>query len=367
MEEYDYQKREEKAVNAIKKAIPKNLKSDMVPISKGLFCELYENNEVFPNHYMASAIDGVGTKLILAEAMEIYDTVGIDLVAMSANDLATFGKMSPFLFIDYLAVESKIQEEGLTGDIIKGIVKGLEQCDASSILRNSIKINFGKGETASVDELMSGIRPGYGFDIAGGMIGFVPKESVKFEVKPGQKIISLKSSGLHSNGYTDARLKLLNGDFESRPQFKKRYQGKHSLEDEFEGTTIGKALIEPTKIYVNDMAKISKDFEVIALNNTGYGLKNLNRLTGKFEFVIDDPITPQPIFELIQKEAKFSDEEMYRKFNMGMGFFIMVNEDDAEAILKIAKDSKIVGEVKKSDKTRTILKKDEKNIIFEGY
>jgi phosphoribosylformylglycinamidine cyclo-ligase len=311
---------------------------------------------------MASAIDGVGTKLLLAEAMQVYDTVGIDLVAMSANDLATFGKMSPFLFIDYLAVENKIQEEDITGDIIKGIVKGLEQCDASNILRNSIKVNFGKGETASVDELMSGIRPGYGFDLAGGMIGFVPKKGFGFTVKPGQKIIALKSSGLHSNGYTDARLKLLKGNFENRKEFKKRYEGKYSLDDDFNGSTIGKKLLEPTKIYVKEMAKISKKFNVIGINNTGYGLKNLNRLNGKFEFVIDNPIKPLPIFDLIQKEAKFSDEEMYRKFNMGMGFFIIAEKEDADDVLELV-EGKIVGEVKKAAKTRVILKE----LSFEGY
>src|SRR3990167_2001299 len=120
--------------------------------------------------------------------MGIYDTVGIDCVAMSANDLATLGKVSPFLFMDYLACQIKIEEKCITGEIIKGIVKGLEQCDASSILRNSIRMNFGKGETASVDEKLSGIREGYGFDLAGGMIGFVPKQAVNFKIKPGQKL-----------------------------------------------------------------------------------------------------------------------------------------------------------------------------------
>ncbi len=365
MEEYDYQKREEKAVNAIKKAIPGSLKKDMLNISKGLFCELYQNDEVFPDHYMASAIDGVGTKLVLAEAMQIYDTVGIDLVAMSANDLATFPKMSPFLFIDYLAVEHRIEEEGLTGDIIKGIVKGLEECDASGILKNHIRMNFGKGETASVDELMSGIRPGYGFDLAGGMIGFIPKASINFKVQPGQKIIALESSGLHSNGYTDARLKLLKGDFETRDRFKARYQGKYSLDDDFDGSTIGKKLLEPTKIYVKDMAKISRDHDCIALNNTGYGLKNLNRLQGRFEFVIDDPIDPQPIFRLIQEESGFSTEEMYRKFNMGMGFFIIA--DDADEIIQKIDGAKVVGKVKKAQSTKTVLKTPEKMIRFSGY
>ncbi len=359
----DYQKREEKAVSAIKKAIPSSLKKDMLSVSKGMFCEVYENKEVFPNHYMACAIDGVGTKVILAEAMQVYDTVGIDLVAMSANDLATFGNISPFLFIDYLAVENKIQEEGLTGDIIKGIVRGLEQCDASSILKNSIKVNFGKGETASVDELMSGVREGYGFDLAGGMIGFVPKEKFNVTVKPGQKIIALPSSGLHSNGYTDARLALLKGDFETRERFKKRYKGKFSLDDDFDGSTIGKRLIEPTAIYVKDMAKVSKSFDVVGINNTGYGLKNLNRLAGKHEFHINDPIQPQPIFDLIQQESKFSTEEMYKKFNMGMGFFMIVNAEDAQDILQLTK-GQIVGEVKKADKVRTILNDD---IAFSGY
>src|SRR3989338_6372206 len=161
-----YQDAESKAVAAIKRAIPSSLKQSMISASKGMFAELYQNDEVFPNHYCACAIDAVGTKLILAEAMGIYDTVGIDCVAMSANDLATLGKVSPFLFMDYLACQSKIQEEAISGDIIKGMSRGLEQCDASSILRNSIRMNFGKGETASVEELISSTRSGYGFDIA---------------------------------------------------------------------------------------------------------------------------------------------------------------------------------------------------------
>ena len=223
-----YQKRESKAVNAIKNAIPSSLKSDRLPISKGMFAELYENKEVFPKHYLATAIDGVGTKIIIAEAMQKYDTVGIDLVAMSANDLATLGPVSPFLFMDYLACESKIQEKLLTKDIIKGIVSGLKQCDASKILRNSIRMNFGKGETASVDELISSAKKGYGFDVAGCMIGFIEKGKIKNKVSSGDKIIALPSSGAHSNGYTVLRHHLLNGDFETRKEFKKSYNFRKS-------------------------------------------------------------------------------------------------------------------------------------------
>jgi len=364
----DYQDREAKAVSAIKGAIPSSLKRDMNKASEGAFAELYSNDEVFPNHLMACAIDGVGTKLILAEAMEIYDTVGIDLVAMSANDLATLGKVSPFLFIDYFAVQSEIQERGITGELIKGIVKGLEQSEVGDILRNSIHINFGKGETASVDELISSFRPGFGFDLAGGLIGFIRKEDVCNKVKVGDKIIALKSSGPHSNGYTDLRLRLLKGDFETRAEFKKNYKGKFKLDDKFDGSTIGKVLLEPTRIYCKSVAAIANEMKVVGINNTGYGLKNLNRVKG-FQLLVDNPMKPQAIFDLVKGEAGFSDEEMYKKFNMGMGFFLIVDKDDADKAVSIAskfkEEAKVVGEVKKG--SGTVLVKDGKKIVFEGY
>jgi phosphoribosylformylglycinamidine cyclo-ligase len=361
----DYQKRESKAVDAIKKAIPKELKQDMLKESKGMFCELYQNNEVFPNHYMATACDGVGTKIILAEAMHKFDTIGIDLVAMNANDLATFPKMSPFMFINYIAAQSKIQEQGITGEIIKGMVKGLKECDASDILKNNIHVNLGKGETASVDELITGTRKGYAFDVAASMIGFVPKDALKHKVKAGDIIIAIESSGLHSNGYTDARHILLNGDFETRKEFKDLYKGKYSLNDKFGDSTIGQTLLEPTRLYVRLMAEITKTFNVAAVNNTGYGLKNLNRITG-FNFIIDDPIKPLPIFNLLQTESNYSDEQMYRKFNMGMGFFIVARKEDADEILTIANKhytSKIVGRVEKGNSTVTL----NKDIVYKGY
>ncbi len=362
-----YQDAESRAVDAIKKAIPSSLKKDMLPQSKGMFAELYENNEVFPKHYIATAIDGVGTKVIIAEAMHKFDTIGIDCVAMNANDLATLGAVSPFLFMDYLACQPKVEEEKITGDIIRGVVKGLQQCNTSQILRNSIRINFGKGETASVDELISSTGS-YGFDIAGCMIGFVEKSKFKKQkVKAGQKIIALRSSGAHSNGYTDLRLNLLKGDFEIRQEFKKRYKGRFSLEDNFDGSTIGKILLEPTKIYIETMAKISKNFDVVGINNTGYGLKNFNRVKEKVQFRVSKPLKPQPIFDLMQKGSGFSDEQMYKTFNMGVGFFVICEKENADDILGIAKDADVVGEVRRSSKTVTVLEKHGKKIVFEGY
>jgi phosphoribosylformylglycinamidine cyclo-ligase len=362
-----YQKREAKAVEAIKGAIPDSLKKDMIKQSKGMFAELYENNEVFPKYYLASAIDGVGTKLLIAEAMSKYDTVGIDLVAMSANDLATLGPVNPFLFMDCLSCQKGIQERELTGSIVKGIVKGLEQCDASNILRNSIRINFGKGETASVDELLSGLKPGFGFDIAGCMIGFIKKDKLNTKVNVGDKIIALPSSGPHSNGYTDLRHKLLKGEFEERQEFKKNYTGKYLLDYDFNGVSIGNILLEPTRIYVKDAAKVSQNFPVVGINNTGYGLKNFNRINQNVEFRINNPLEPQPIFRLMQKESGFNDEKMYTTFNMGMGFFIIAKKQDAENVLQLVKDGEIVGEVRKANKTKTVLEKEDKKIILEGY
>lgn len=371
MTSINYQKRESRAVEAIKKAIPPSLKQNMVKQSKGMFAEIYENNEVMPDHYIATACDGVGTKLILAEAMEIYDTIGIDLVAMNANDMATVGQVSPFLFMDYIACQSKMQELGITGSIMKGIVKGLEQCDASSVLRNSIRINLGKGETASVDELISSLKPGYGFDVAAAMVGFVRKNQLNKKIMPGDKIIALKSSGPHSNGYTDLRLCLLKGDFETRPEFRERYHGRFSLDDSFDGSTLGRKLLAPTKIYIKVMAAIAKRFDVMGANNTGYGLKNLNRFKFPFEFRINNPIEPQPIFKLMKQESNFADDRMYTTFNMGMGFFIICRKEDADDVVDLAfkykEEAQVVGEVRKSYNTVTVLENGNKKLVFRGY
>lgn len=360
-----YAEKESMAVSALKKAIPISLKSGMLKESKGLSAELYECKAV-PNHYVACAIDSQGTKAIIAEAMGKFDTIGIDAVAMSANDLATFGNVSPFLFMDCISCQSKIQEEKITGQIMKGIVKGLNQSDASSILRNSIRVNIGKGETASVHELLSSPRDGYGFDIVGAMIGFLPKKKLYSRISAGDKIIALASSGPHSNGYTDLRHNLLNGDFETREQYKKQYKGRHSLHSKFDNSTVGKSLLEPTRIYVKEMAKVSKDYDVVGINNTGYGLKNFNRLQGNFEFRVTNPLKPQPIFGLMQEESRFSDKKMYESFNMGMGFFIIAKKKDAEKAAAMSK-GEIVGEVRRSDSPRTVLTLKNKDIIFEGY
>ncbi len=359
----DYQGRESAAVSAIKKAIPESLKENVVASSKGMFCELFENS-LFPSHYCASATDGVGTKLLIASALQKFDTIGQDLVAMNANDLATLGQVQPFLFMNYFAAQSGMHKHA--GEIMKGVVNGLDYCEASKIFQSPIRLNMGKGETASVDELLGGIQKGMGFDIAGCMIGFIDKKKMPGPVKVDDKIIALPSSGPHSNGYTDIRLNLLKGEFEEREEFRRMYKGKFTLEDDFEGKSIGDWLLEPTKIYTKDMAKVSSTFSVMGINNTGFGLKNFNRIHQPVEFSINAPLEPQPIFSLLQKESGFSDEEMYTRFNMGMGFFIISDSQDVQEILSVVKNAQIVGEVKKSHETRTVLHKGKK-ILFQGY
>ena len=160
---------------------------------------------------------------------------------------------------------------------------------------------------------------------------------------------------------------MMKGNLEERKELKKLYKGKFSLDSKFDNSTIGKILLEPTKIYLQTIAEISKNHNIVGINNTGYGLKNLNRIHGNFEFRVNNPLKPQPIFNLMQKESKFSDKKMYETFNMGMGFFIICGKNDADKILQIAKDGKIVGVVKKSNKNRTVLEKGSEKIVFEGY
>ena len=363
-----YQKTESLALSQIKKAIPLSLKQNIIKETKGLFAELYESS-VFPDYYLACSIDGVGTKLLIASALNRFDTIGIDLVAMCANDLATLGNVQPFLFMDYLAVQEKIELRA--GEIITGISKGLELCDTSGIFRNDIKINFGKGETASITEMLDSFKDGFGYDIAGAMIGFMPRNADIKEILPGDRIIAIKSSGLHSNGYTDARKYLLNGDFETRKHINPLYKGKYCLTDKVGGRNLGDILLEPTRIYSKSVAEIARRFKVIGVNNTGNGLKNFNRFNANAEFFIDNPPEPPDIFRMIQQSSGFKDMQMYQTFNMGMGFFLIVSERDANNIVNCLKemneDAWIVGNVNSAKNTHTILVKGKNRIVFEGY
>ncbi len=255
---------------------------------------------------IALATDGVGTKLLVAEMLGRYDTVGIDCIAMNVNDIICVGA-EPFAMLDYLAVEKADPEQ--CEQIGRGLARGAELAG----------IEIPGGELAQIGDLVKG------FDIAGACFGTVKLDSVidGSAVTPGDVVIGLPSSGIHSNGYTLAR-SALDGI---------------QMDDERLGRPLGDILIEPTEIYVRAvMDLITSPVDVRGLAHiTSGGLDNLLRLKAEVSYDITDPLPPHPIFELIAERAAVPEDEMYEVFNMGCGFCCVVpavDEADALALLR---------------------------------
>ncbi len=260
--------------------------------------------------------DGVGSKVIVANEMKKWDTIGIDCIAMNANDCLVLGA-KPLAFVDYLAMEKMDVEKAK--EIAKGLKKGADEAGIKII----------GGETATLPEIIKG------FDLAGTCLGIVEKEFK--EMREGDVIIGLRSSGLHSNGYTLARKVFKNHGY--------------SFHDEIEEIgVIGYELLKPTKIYVKEILELWKNVEVKGIAHiTGGGLKKLYRIRKNVCFYLDDIFEPQPIFKIIQKLGNVSNEEMYRTFNMGMGMAVVVEKREADEALQILNkytEAKIVGKIK---------------------
>lgn len=260
--------------------------------------------------------DGVGSKVIVANEMKKWDTIGIDCIAMNANDCLVLGA-KPLAFVDYLAMEKMDVEKAK--EIAKGLKKGADEAGIKII----------GGETATLPEIIKG------FDLAGTCLGIVEKEFK--EMREGDVIIGLRSSGLHSNGYTLARKVFKNHGY--------------SFHDEIEEIgVIGYELLKPTKIYVKEILELWKNVEVKGIAHiTGGGLKKLYRIRKNVCFYLDDIFEPQPIFKIIQKLGNVSNEEMYRTFNMGMGMAVIVEKREADEALQILNkytEAKIVGKIK---------------------
>ena len=255
---------------------------------------------------LALAADGVGTKIIVANMLGKYDTIGIDLIAMNANDIICSGA-EPVTMMDYLAVEK--HDPAVTAEIAKGLTTGAGQAD----------ISISGGELATLPEVINDI------DLAGFMVGIVDIDKIitGSEIKPGNAVVGLESSGIHSNGLTLARKALF-----------ERYDPGDRL---FQGSTIAEELLVPTKIYVKEVLDLIKNVNVLGLANiTGGGLGNLSRLT-EHGFKIDDLPTPQAVFAEIQKAGNVSEKEMYRTFNMGVGFCVVVDAADVEKVVEVCK------------------------------
>jgi phosphoribosylformylglycinamidine cyclo-ligase len=271
-----------------------------------------------PELGLAISTDGVGTKILIAQHLGIYDTIGIDCVAMNANDVLCVGAR-PVAMVDYVAVEEAAPE--FLAAIAKGLAAGARAAG----------ISIPGGEIAQVRELVQGVRAGRGFELVGTCVGTVHPDRVLIgaDVTPGDLVVGLASSGIHSNGLTLARRVLLE-------------HAKLGLEDRVPelGRSLGEELLEPTRIYVPEVLRmLEAGLRISALVHlTGDGFLNLPRVAAPVGFVIDRPLPVPPIFALIQRHGQIADGEMFVTFNMGTGFCVVVHPDDAPAVEALARE-----------------------------
>ncbi|MFW9921868.1 MAG: phosphoribosylformylglycinamidine cyclo-ligase [Candidatus Thorarchaeota archaeon] len=268
-----------------------------------------------PDKYLVVTVDGVGSKVLIAEMMNKFDTVGIDCVAMNVNDLICVGA-EPIVFVDYYAIERP--DTGMANQIAKGLVDGAIQSRMAIV----------GGETATLPDIIRGFD-GKGFDLAGTAIGLVEKDNLILgdKIKPGDIIYGIESNGLHSNGYSLARKVLLED---------------YKLDAIVEGINIGEALLTPTLIYVAEIIELIKVATIHGLANiTGGAFLKLARLMRQTKTPIGVHLTnmpePLPIFKLIQKQGNISNKEMYKTFNMGVGFCIIAPASEEKTIKEICK------------------------------
>ena len=277
----------------------------------------------YKNPVLVSTTDGVGTKLKIAQIMNKHNTVGIDLVAMNVNDLITT-LAKPLFFLDYIAtgkLDLEVQKQ-----VIDGIVEGCKQAECYLV----------GGETA---EMPGFYQPGE-YDLAGFCVGVVEKEEMLTgeKIEPGNLLVGLPSSGVHSNGFSLVR-KIVSD---------KGYRYDQYIEEL--GGILGEILLTPTRIYVRDVFK---------LKNNGVGIRGIAHITGggipgnlirilpenTTAIVEKDKLPKLPIFEWIQKEGNVPEEEMFKTFNMGVGLIIVADKDNAERILELIEGSRIIGKL----------------------
>ena len=265
---------------------------------------------------IAICTDGVGTKALIAQMTGRYDTVGIDCVAMNVNDLICVGAR-PVTLVDYIAVERA--EPAMLEALGVGLAEGARLAGVS----------ISGGEIAEMRDVIKGAVSGMGFDLAGTAVGLVDLDAVNVgaAVRPGDSIVGIASSGIHSNGLTLAR----------RVFFETARLGAGDRLDDL-GETVGEALLRPTQIYVREaLDLLASEVPVHALVHiTGDGFLNLTRIEAKVGMRLDALPAPPPVFTVLQRLGGIEDAEMYRVFNMGIGFCVIVpaqHEARALAIL----------------------------------
>ncbi|NTW87860.1 MAG: phosphoribosylformylglycinamidine cyclo-ligase [Desulfobulbaceae bacterium] len=276
---------------------------------------------------IVNSTDGVGTKLVIAQLCNKHDTIGIDLVAMCVNDLVV-GGATPLCFLDYFAV-GKL-DITVAKEIISGIAEGCRQAHCSLV----------GGETAE----MPGIYKNHDYDLAGFVTGIVDRDAIidGSDIRAGDKIIGLTSSGLHSNGYSLVR----------KICFADHQLSVDQYIDEL-GCTLGEELLKPTKIYVQSVLNVLKNYRLHGMvHNTGGGfIDNIPRILPKgYKAVLDTGKWTVPaIFKFLQRLGEIPREEMYRTFNMGIGLLVVVDEEKVNDICHhfaaVGEEAHIIGEI----------------------
>jgi phosphoribosylformylglycinamidine cyclo-ligase len=271
---------------------------------------------VAPGLGIALATDSVGSKVIVAEQMRRFDTIGIDCVAMNVNDLICVGA-EPLALLDYVAVERA--DPTLLEQLALGLRAGAEQAG----------VEIPGGEVCQLPDVIRGHPSPYGFDLVGSAFGRVALDQIidGSACRPGDAVIGVPASGVHSNGLTLARRALLeDGGLEL-----------DSTPDELGGQSVGDALLEPTTIYVQAILELLRsDVPVHGLAHiTGGGVLNLLRIGSGVGYEVSAPLPVPPIFALIARYGSVQPAEMWEVFNMGCGFCVMVPGDQARAALEI--------------------------------
>ena len=280
---------------------------------------------------LVSGTDGVGTKLKLAFLMDQHDTVGIDCVAMCVNDIICCGA-KPLFFLDYIAIGKNIPEK--VADIVAGVAEGCVQAGCALI----------GGETAEHPGMMGAED----YDLAGFSAGIVDKPKIidQTAMRPGDVVLALPSSGIHSNGYSLVR---------------KVFTVEHAnltLHCEDLGQTLGEALLTPTRIYVKPVLRCMEEATVKGVSHiTGGGFfENIPRCLpeGLAAKIDKAAIKTPPIFAMLQSMGSIPERDMFNTFNMGVGMTVIVSPDDADKALAALDDAYVIGEIVESDE-RVIL------------
>jgi phosphoribosylformylglycinamidine cyclo-ligase len=300
-------------VEAIKPFAKKTLRPEVLA-GIGGFGALAEIPKKYREPVLVSGTDGVGTKLKLAFRLGRHDTVGIDLVAMSVNDILVQGA-EPLFFLDYFACGRL--DVAVATDVVKGIARGCELAGCALI----------GGETAE----MPGMYPEGEYDLAGFAVGVVEKSAIidGRSIAPGDAVLGLASSGAHSNGYSLIRRIV--------------ERAKPDLGADFHGRSLGAALLEPTRIYVKPLLALMRQLPVKGMAHiTGGGIvENVPRvLPERAKASISRSSWPlPPLFQWLQREGNVADAEMHRVFNCGIGMVVIVAAEDAEAAMRALGDA----------------------------